>query len=101
MLVFEQFIGTIVADCREFMSGIGTDNVSGRNRQNSDPDGNKHICLIIFIELVIDAGQNFCRGTAAQSCVFDHGSGNHHKQRGRDSLTGYIRNDHGKMIRIN
>ena len=85
---------------RVLMTGAGRNKLSGRNRQDAQPDGHEHGVLISFAEAVVDIAEDFSRSAASvrEGDIFDQGLGNDHEESCGHALARDIRHDQSQMV---
>ena len=86
------------AQHRMFVSGVCGDTLSGRNLKHRDPNGHEKVGVVALAELIVDAGERFCRAFAVLQAGFYEDTGNHHQERGRHALAGHVRHDESHVI---
>ena len=68
--------------------------------QNSQPHSNEHISAVVLTEVIIYKAEYLRRSTSHQGPFRDQYVGDHHKQRTRNTLAGYISHEKRQMIII-
>ena len=80
------------------MAGTCSGELTGAEFKYAQPYGHEHISIIIGIDQLVDPLKYFRRRASHQGMVVDKDLRGHHKQCRRNTLSGYVCDDHGKMI---
>ena len=99
VLVLEQFkIPAFAHDGRVLMARVGALHLPRGYFQDTQPHGDEHLRVVVLAQLVVDLLQHCLGGQAALSRRLQQRLGDHHEQRGRDTLAGHVRHDHRQMV---
>ena len=100
VFILEQREFTVLHQSGVFVSCIRCREFAGADLQNSDPDGNEHVHLIVAAEGFIGFCKDIGRSLPQHGAALHDDFGNHHKQRGGNALATDIGNHQAKMILI-
>ena len=83
----------LFTDRRVFMPRVGGSHFAGRDFQNAEPDGHKHVRLVVVAEQIIRFFQDLAGAVFNSGKILYDPLGEHHEQSRRYALSAHIR-DH-------
>ena len=102
MFVFKQFkTAAGPHQGRILVSRAGRGQYARGKLQDAQPDGHKHLRLIMLTDAFIDKRQDFPRGSAHHRPVTDQDVCNHHEQGRGNPFPRYVPDHHGQVIIVN
>ena len=80
------------------MPCVGADHSPRRDFQNAQPDGHKHLCVVVLTQLAVDPLQHFLGGKTRLRGALDECLGDHHEQRRRHPFARHVCHDQRQVV---
>ena len=100
MLVLDDLEPAVAHHDRVLVSCVRRGHFAGTDLEDTQPDCDKHLHLIIRTKGFIGFGQNLARRPAKHRAALQNDLGDHHKQRCRHAFSADVRHDDAQMIFI-